>query len=78
MKFETHHILAGYFLLSELGIGLRELIEQLDATGEINTPIGKLVFPIEAEKEISTFFNPFHQDALVSGNRLPVLTLTGA
>ena len=77
-QFETARVLVGYFPLSELGVSLHEFVVQLTETGEINTPIGKLVFPIEKDRGASAYFNAFHQEGIASGNRLPVLTLSGA
>ena len=77
-QFETNQVLAGYFPLSELGLEYRDLITQLVTSGRISTPVGKLVFPMQAEGQVATHFFPFHREGIRSGNRLSVLMVSGA
>jgi hypothetical protein len=77
-QFKTNDILAGYFPISELKVGYRDLITQLATHGRIKTPIGELVFPTEDNGRVATEFNPFHREGIRNGNRLTVLTLSGA
>ncbi len=76
-QFETQHVRAGYFTLSEMGTSYQEMLVQLQS-GRIQTPKGELVFPIEAGRPVTTYFSPFHQQGISNGSRLLVLTLTGA
>ena len=77
-RIETASVLAGHFNFTELGMKLRDFVERLAEVGEIDTPLGKFKFPLEKDKEYSAYFDPFHQEGIASGNRLSVLTITGA
>ncbi len=54
------------------------MISQLATCGRITTPVGELVLPVEADSRVTSTFVPFHQEAIRTGNRLPILTLSGA
>lgn len=75
---ETASVLAGHFNFTELGMKLRDFVDRLVENGEIDTPLGKFKFPSEKDREFSAYFDPFHQEGIASGNRLSVLTITGA
>lgn len=76
-QIDATNVLAGHFLLSELGKNSRELIEQLDSTGYLETPVGKLVFPKDSSGRISVYFDRFNHEAITAGNWLSVLKLCG-
>ena len=77
-NFETNHVVASYFPLTDVGISYRDLIMGLADTGRIKSPVGELAFPLESEDRLAAYFVPFHQEGIAAGNRLPVLMLTGA
>src|ERR1700761_9625139 len=76
-KFDTEHILAGHFLISDLGLTYSELIKQFTETGRIKTPFGELILPVEDERSITTYFAPLHQDGINNGKRLSYLRFSG-
>lgn len=75
--FESAHIRAGHYALSELGVSVQELVDQL-LTGAIDTPGGKLLFPPDENGMHSAYYAPFHPDGLENGNRLDMLTIGGS
>ncbi len=75
---ETASIVAGHFNFSELGLSVREFVNSIAEDGTLTLPVGKLVFPTEEDGKMSAYFDPFHQEGVVSGNRLSVLSITGA
>lgn len=77
IRVETSSVLAGHFSFSELGIKLRDFVDGLVEEGSINTPLGNFIFPTENKRELSTYFDPFHQEGIASGKRLSVLKIRG-
>lgn len=77
-RVETTSIVAGHFNFSELGLSVREFVNSIVEDGTLTTPIGKFVFPTEDNGSMSAHFDPFHQEGLVGGNRLSVLSISGA
>lgn len=78
IRVETTSVVAGYFNFSELGLSVRDFIEGIADGGMVTTPVGKLVFPTEDDGRMSAYFDPFHQEGVASGNRLSVLSISGA
>jgi len=78
MSVETASIVAGHFNFSDLGLSVREFVNSIVENGTLATPIGKLVFPTEDDGRMSAYFDPFHQEGVASGNRLSVLSISGA
>lgn len=78
IRVETENILAGHFNFSELGLSVQDFVNSIVGEGVVTTPHGKFIFPTEDEGEISAYFEPFHQEGISSGNRLSVLTISGA
>ena len=76
-RFETKNILANTFLISDLGITFQEFIAQILDTKRVRLPDGELIFPITDDRSLSTYFNEFHMDGIVSGKRVSYLKLSG-
>lgn len=77
MRVETPNIIAGHLALSDLGLDVRQFVDAIMNDGFVTTPHEKLIFPKSEQRDISAFFDPFHQEGIAAGNRLPVLTITG-
>ena len=77
MRVETPSVIAGHMALSELGLDVRQFVDNIANDGMVVTPMGKLIFPSSEHRNISTYFDPFHQEGISAGNRLPVLTISG-
>ena len=77
IHIETQSMMAGHFPLSELGLGIRQIVDVIVSDGALITPYGKLIFPKSSHGDYSAYFDPFHQEGIASGNRLPVLTISG-
>ncbi len=75
--FQSGNIRAGHYPLTELGGTPREMVERI-LSGKLQTPHGELSFPPEGNGHHSAFYSPLHHEGLQSGNRIDVLTLTGA
>lgn len=78
MRIETASLIAGHIALSELKLNVEQFVDAIANAGGVDTPFGKLIFPTREQSDISLYFEPFHQDGIATGNRLPVLTLSGA
>ena len=75
--FQTENIRAGHFLISEMKADIRSVVG-LFADGKLICPAGELWFPPADGGSYSAYHLPFHPEGLQNGNRLDVLTLTGA
>ena len=75
--FETENIRAGHFLIADLNTDVRGAFNFL-TDGELACSGGKLLFPPGDGSSYSAYRMPFHPEGLQNGNRLDVLTLTGA
>lgn len=76
-NFETENIRAGHFLISDLNADPQGVIGML-TDGKLKCPVGELWFPPADGGGYSTYHLPFHPEGLQNGNRVDVLTLTGA
>ncbi|MBI4995782.1 MAG: hypothetical protein HZC22_02560 [Rhodocyclales bacterium] len=74
---ESRSVVAGNISLPELGLSYREFIDRVDSGQDLQTPIGKLRFPIDPKRGASGYFVPYHKEGSSNGSRLPVLTITG-
>lgn len=74
---KSRSIVAGNIPLAELGISYREFIDRVVSSQDLQTPVGKLKFPIDPKSGASGYFVPFHKEGSSNGSRLPVLTLSG-
>ena len=74
--FESTSVAAGYFLLSELGLTPRTLVEKIISSEPIVTPLGSLLLPTDAQP--SAHLLPYHSEGISSGSRLEVLMISGA
>lgn len=74
--FETESILAGHFLLADIGKSASEVIDAL-LTGKLETPHGPILFQGNASGEYGGYFQPFHPDGLVTQERLSAVTIFG-
>ena len=74
---EGRSIVAGNVSLSDLGITYREFLDRILASEELQTPFGKLKFPLEPSGVPSVHVVPFHQEGISNGSRLPVLIVSG-
>ncbi len=74
--FETPNILAGHFLLSDVGMTPQQAIDAL-LSGKLETPKGPVLFAGNATGEYGGFFQAFHPDGLLTQERIPALTLLG-
>lgn len=77
MRIETASFIAGHIALSELKLTVEQFVDAIANAGSVATPFGNLIFPKQERSDISVYFEPFHQDGIATGNRLPVLTLSG-
>lgn len=75
-SFESENFCASHFDLSETSQDSRSFLEQL-ATGTIDTPTGRLVFPRGDHGDFTTRYIPFHQEGLQGQNRLDFLSIAG-
>lgn len=75
--FRSANVMAGHFLLSDLGVGPEDVVESLVSKAELSTPAGVLRFPPSDPGQHSAYYTPFHSDGLKDGNRLDALSLTG-
>jgi hypothetical protein len=71
--FESFHVRAGHYALTDLGFDVRGLIDQL-LTGSLKTPHGELFFAAPGGRHGASF-QPFHPDGLLNQQRFNVLTL---
>lgn len=75
--FETQSILAGHFLLSDIGKAPREVVDAL-LSGKLETPVGTILFPGNASGDYGGYFQAFHPEGVTSQSRLTTLTLFGS
>lgn len=75
--FKTDGIVAGNVTLAEVGLTYREFLNHLVTDQEIDTPVGKLKLPVDANGAPSVNFFPFHQEGMGNASRLPVLMISG-
>jgi hypothetical protein len=73
--FESDHVRAGHFKLSDVGKIFRDMIKDL-GNGSIITPQGQLLFPLVPPSHRASF-TPLHPSALQSQSRVNVLKITG-
>ncbi len=76
-NFETENIRAGHFLISDLKADAQGVVRMF-TDGKLMCPAGELMFPPADGGSYSTYHLPFHPEGLQNGNRVDVLTLTGA
>jgi hypothetical protein len=74
--FETKHVRAGHFYLTEAGLSRVQAIAELCA-GNLTTPQGPLVFPSNAG-HYGVQYQPYHEIGLRTQSRLIHLTFLGA
>lgn len=74
---KTDAVVAGNISLTDVGLTYRDFIDHLITNQEVNTPVGKLKFPIDPNGAASVTSFPFHQEGLGNGSRLPVLMISG-
>jgi len=74
--FQTENIRAGHFSIGNLDQGTRDIVT-LFATGKL-VGLNDVQFPPGDSGRYSAYYIPFHPEGLQNGNRLNVLTLTGA
>lgn len=75
--FQTENIRAGHFLIGELDTSARDVVA-LFTTGKVVGLNDELWFPPGDSGRYSAYYMPFHPEGLQNGNRIDVLTLTGA
>lgn len=75
--FQTANIRAGHFLISDLKADAQGVVG-IFTDGKLICPAGELWFPPAHGGSYSAYHLPFHPEGLQNGNRLDVLTLTGA
>jgi hypothetical protein len=76
IHFESKHVRAGSYPLSELKLSPRQFVEHL-TSGSLSTPHGKLCFsPNEGGSFLATY-DPIHEAGQSSQSRLDVLTILG-
>lgn len=76
--FQSERFVAAAFLLEEVGLTTRVLIEKLIAGELISTPFGNLVLPGDDTGGVSTHILPFHPDVVGGGARTSVLVISGS
>lgn len=74
-KFEHGRVKANRFLLKEIGLNPRKLLQQL-ISGRVQTPDGALTFPPENAQHFANY-DPLHQVGLNGQFRLGVLHIGG-
>jgi hypothetical protein len=72
--FQSSHVRAGHYALSELASDISDLINQL-LSGILKTPDGPLHFFPASGGHHATSFTPFHPDGLTTQRRFNVLTI---
>lgn len=77
MHFQTENIRAGQYPISDLGMDAQSVVALL-TTGKLVCPHDDLCFPSADSGSCSAYCVPFHPEGLQNGNRIDVLTLTGA
>jgi hypothetical protein len=75
--FKTDGVVVGNMTLAEVGLTYREFLDRLVTNHEVDTPVGKLKFPLDPSGAPSVNFFPFHQEGIGNGSRLPVLMISG-
>ena len=75
--FESEHIRAGSYPLSELKLNASQLVERL-ASGSLSTPHGKIQFSPNEGGSFLTTYAPIHQAGQSTQSRLDVLLLSRA
>lgn len=74
--FQSDHVLAGAYNLSELGLDPQALVEAL-LLGKIRTPRGDLLFPGNDVGTHGVHYEPFHSAGIKAQARYDVLVLLG-
>src|SRR5258708_5038007 len=74
--FESEHVRAGSYLLSELKLSASQLVERL-ASGSLSTPHGKMRFSPNEGSSFLAIYDPLHQVGQSIQTRLDVLTILG-
>lgn len=77
VHFQTENIRAGHYPISDLGMDAQGVVALL-TTGKLVCPYGDLCFSPADSGICSSYCVPFHPEGLQNGNRINVLTLTGA
>jgi hypothetical protein len=75
--FQTKNISVGHFLISDLKADAQGVVGIFTGS-KLICPSGELWFPPADGGGYSAYHQPFHPEGLQNGNRLDVLTLTGA
>jgi hypothetical protein len=74
--FESEHIRAGSYPLSELKLKASQLVERL-TSGSLSTPHGKMRFSPNAGNNFLATYDPIHQAGQSTQSRFDVLTILG-
>jgi hypothetical protein len=74
--FQSDHVLAGSYHLSELGVDAREFVDAI-LLGKIRTPRGDLLFPGNEVGTHGVQYVPFHPEGIKAQARYDVLFLLG-
>jgi hypothetical protein len=74
--FDSKHIRAGIYSLSELNLDVSQLVERL-TSGSLSTPHGKLRFSPNEGGGFLAAYDPIHEAGQSSQSRLDVLTILG-
>lgn len=75
--FESEHIRAGHYALSELQLSAAELVTRL-TSGSLSTPHGELRFSPNENGNFLARYDPFHEDGQSAQSRFDMLTIIGA
>src|SRR5215216_183067 len=75
VHFQSAHVRAGHYRLTELKLNIRELIDRLKS-GTLPTPDGELLFP-RSSGNCAASFIPLHPEGLQEQRRIGVLTIMG-
>ena len=76
IHFQSKHVRAGSYPLSELKLSPRQLVEHL-TSGSLSTPHGKLCFSPNEGGNLLATYDPIHEAGQSSQSRLDVLTILG-
>ena len=74
--FESEHIRAGCYALSELKLNASQLVERL-ASGSLSTPHGKMRFSPNEGSSFLANYDPIHQAGQSTQSRFDILTILG-
>lgn len=76
-NYKNKRIVAGHYTLNDLKSSYDDFLSEIFENKKVKTPFGYLDIPLETETNISTSFQPFHREGIISGKKISTLYISG-